>query len=137
MSTAWTRAASNVHEARTRTDATLTALGVESFRRATGRLPATLDELVPGELPGLPADPMMPGGTLLYRVDADRVFTIYSRGADGDDDGGAGPVPPEAPTPAANEPRRSVRDFVARYGSGEHRRDPIDADWVLFPPRPD
>jgi len=37
---------------------------IAAFRAAHGHLPARLDQLVPGQLPGLPADPS--GGQLIY-----------------------------------------------------------------------
>lgn len=38
-------------------DATLVVLAIDQFRRAQGRLPASLDELVPDFLPAVPLDP--------------------------------------------------------------------------------
>src|SRR5204863_887448 len=68
-------------------------LAIEAFRAEQGRLPTSLDELVPGVLPALPVDPFAPDGRLRYRVLAQpdelgRVYLLYSVGADGVDDGG-------------------------------------------------
>jgi hypothetical protein len=61
-------------------------LAVERFRLARGRWPETLNELVPGYLTGVPADPF-DGKPLRYRRLGDGVV-IYSIGPDGKDDGG-------------------------------------------------
>jgi len=56
-------------------------------RLATGGVPATLDELVPGQLRSVPRDPFTTDKPLLLRrTDAD--WTVYSVGPDGEDDGG-------------------------------------------------
>jgi hypothetical protein len=63
------------------------ALAAERFRRAHQRWPATLDELVPGYLPEIPADPYT-GRPLLSKQVPDGL-AIYSVGRNGVDDGGA------------------------------------------------
>jgi len=69
-------------------------------RLATGGVPATLDELVPGRLRSVPRDPFAADAPLLLRrTDAD--WTVYSVGPDGEDDGG--PVPAGAEKPEGND----------------------------------
>jgi hypothetical protein len=63
-----------------------TALAVERFRLAHGRLPESLGELVPEFLPVVPADPF-DGQPLRYRV-LSKGYMVYSVGDDGHDDGG-------------------------------------------------
>jgi len=62
------------------------ALAVERFRLANGRLPGTLDELVPKYLDSVPMDPF-DGAPLRYRL-RDKGYVIYSVDRDGHDDGG-------------------------------------------------
>ena len=54
-----------------------------------GRLPATLDALVPTYLPAVPADPMSPAGGPLRYVAGTNAGAVYSLGSDGVDDGGS------------------------------------------------
>lgn len=61
-------------------------IAVELFRRRVGKLPATLAELSPAELPALPLDPYT-DKPMLYRQ-TKHGFTIYSVGPDLVDDGG-------------------------------------------------
>ena len=69
-------------------------VAVERFRRAEGRLPRTLEELVPGYLDAVPADPFDDAdGPLRLRVveggEGDEGgAVVYSVGTDGHDDGG-------------------------------------------------
>ncbi|NUQ67541.1 MAG: hypothetical protein HUU18_04580 [Phycisphaerales bacterium] len=65
-------------------------LAIEIHRARTGVLPAALADLVPGILPALPVDPWNPDG-FVYRPDASQRagYTLYSKGADGVDNGGA------------------------------------------------
>ena len=65
---------------------TVTALAVERFRLAHGRLPENLNELVPKFLSTVPVDPF-DGQALRYHRLA-KGYVIYSVGADGHDDGG-------------------------------------------------
>lgn len=62
------------------------AIAVEFYRRKHGRLPQSLDELVPEFLPRVPQDPYV-GAPLKYIAAPDH-FKIYSVGRDGKDDGG-------------------------------------------------
>jgi len=69
-------------------------------RLATGGVPATLDELVPGQLRSVPRDPFATDKPLLLRrTDAD--WTAYSVGPDGEDDGG--PVRANVENPGGND----------------------------------
>jgi hypothetical protein len=63
------------------------AIAAERFRLTQGRLPETLDELVPEYLSQIPADPFDNSLMKLARTDAGIV--IYSVGADEDDNGGS------------------------------------------------
>ncbi|HPA41608.1 MAG TPA: hypothetical protein PKV69_06320, partial [Candidatus Hydrogenedentes bacterium] len=65
-----------------------TALAVERFRGATGRLPEWLEELVPEWLDEVPADPWNNGKPLSYRVREDGEFVVYSYSQDREDDDG-------------------------------------------------
>ena len=62
------------------------AIAVELFRRKHGKLPETLEELVPDFLPQLPLDPF-DGQPLRFLV-RDDAYVIYSIGADRVDNGG-------------------------------------------------
>ena len=66
-----------------------TALAVERFRLAHGKLPENLNELVPQFLPGVSADPF-DGQPLRYHHLA-KGYVIYSVGDDRRDDGGREP----------------------------------------------
>ena len=63
-------------------------IAVERFRRDNGRLPTTLEELVPKFLPKVPIDPY-DGKPLRYAV-RDGQYVIYSVGKNRVDDGGHG-----------------------------------------------
>ena len=63
-----------------------TALAVAQFRQQTGKLPDSLDELVPNLLDTLPLDPF-DGQPLRYAAASDGC-RIYSVGVDGIDQGG-------------------------------------------------
>lgn len=65
------------------------ALAVEQFRRAHGgKLPATLDELVPRFLPELPRDPFTRGPVRVKKLETG--YRIYTVGMDEGDSGGGG-----------------------------------------------
>ena len=64
-------------------------IAVEQFRRANGRLPLDLSELVPDYLPSIPVDVYTRSGLpVKYRADDDGSFVIYSIGTDKLDDRG-------------------------------------------------
>ncbi|NUM53617.1 MAG: hypothetical protein HUU46_08240 [Candidatus Hydrogenedentes bacterium] len=66
----------------------LAAIAVEQFRRAEGRLPIGLDELIPTYLEAAPADYYAHGRPVRYVPDGAGGFVIYSIGRNGIDDGG-------------------------------------------------
>jgi len=63
-----------------------TALAVERFRLAYGKLPEKLDGLVPQFLSAVPTDPF-DGQPLRYHL-LEKGYVIYSIGSDGEDNGG-------------------------------------------------
>jgi hypothetical protein len=63
-----------------------TALAVERFRQANGKLPQQLDELVPQFLPAVPEDPF--NGQPLHYHHLEKGYVVYSIGSDGEDNGG-------------------------------------------------
>jgi hypothetical protein len=65
---------------------TLTRLAVRAYEQQHGAPPPTLSALVPNYLPRVPEDPYAPH-PLVYRRNGRRAL-VYSRGPDGDDDGG-------------------------------------------------
>jgi hypothetical protein len=68
--------------------ATDAVIAVERFRRAHGRLPEKLDELVPKYLPQVLTDPF--DGQPLRYVLRNKAYVIYSVGEDAVDNGGQG-----------------------------------------------
>jgi hypothetical protein len=67
-------------------DCARTALGVGRFRLAEGRLPESLEALVPKFIEAVPIDPF-DGKPLRYKR-LEKGYTIYSVGEDGEDNGG-------------------------------------------------
>ena len=65
---------------------TVTTVAVERYRKANGKAPDSLDELVPDYLGAASVDPYT-GKQLLY-VHDDKGYTVYSIGANRTDDGG-------------------------------------------------
>ena len=63
-----------------------TRLALRAYRLREGHPPTSLAALVPKYLPSVPQDPFAPL-PLVYRVEKGKVV-LYSRGPDGDDDGG-------------------------------------------------
>ncbi len=90
----------------TETDRSLTLCAIALKRHLTrhGRLPATLDALVPDFLPAVLVD-YMDGKPMKYRLNTDGTFTLYSVGGDGKDDGGDA---------ALLDGRKSTRSLWAR-----------------------
>ncbi len=66
-----------------------TACAVERYRMAHGRLPATLEDLVPAFLPSVPADPLT-GEPLHYKISDTGSVLIYGTGWNQKDDAGSG-----------------------------------------------
>ncbi len=91
--------------------ATMIAIAAELYRRDTGSYPADIQTLVPRYLSQAYPDESATSGTLLLKV-IDGQLTVYGRGLDDDDDGGA--PPKDYHWPALN-------------------RDQTDGDWVLYP----
>ena len=89
---------------------TWTALAAERFRLAQGRLPTTLDELVPTYLDAVPIDPF-DGQSLRYRL-LEKGYVVYSIGTDEIDDGGA--ERDKKNRRADGEPKQDVNFFVER-----------------------
>jgi len=73
---------------RTNFDMARTALAVERFRLAQGRLPERLEELVPAFLERVPGDPWNGGKPLSYRVRENGEFVVYSFAKNGTDEKG-------------------------------------------------
>ncbi len=69
-------------------DQTIVACAIERYRLANGRLPASLDELVPKFLPELPRD-IMSGEPMIYRAESPTDYLLYSVGWNQMDDGGS------------------------------------------------
>jgi hypothetical protein len=73
--------------AQTALDLAIVASACERYRRASGRLPATLGSLSPAWVAKLPVD-VMDGEAMRYRRDDGDRLTLYSIGWNQDDDGG-------------------------------------------------
>lgn len=69
------------------TDLARVACGLERYRLANQKYPATLAELAPKFIDSVPHD-ICNGEPLHYRVEADGNYTLYSVGFNGTDDGG-------------------------------------------------
>jgi len=85
-------ALSRIHEAewriRTQLDLARTAVAVERYRLAHGRLPGQLDKLVPAFLDDVPRDPWNEWRPLSYRIKDNDEFVVYSYSRDQEDDHG-------------------------------------------------
>lgn len=68
-----------------------TELAIQAFRATMGRLPNSLDEIVPEYIAEIPIDPMSPMGAALQYRDVDDGYLLYSVGYNGIDDGGVAP----------------------------------------------
>lgn len=82
----FSRAAQTAIRGETERQLTVAALAITRFRMRHGKLPSSLQELVPEFLPAEPWDPMS-GKALRYRL-KDGGFALYSVGEDGVDNGG-------------------------------------------------
>jgi hypothetical protein len=65
-----------------------TACAIERYRMAHGRLPATLEDLVPAFLPSTPTDPLT-GKPLCYNPSESSSYLIYGTGWDQTDNAGS------------------------------------------------
>jgi hypothetical protein len=83
----FTRANERAAHVETERQMTLAAIALKRYQLRHGRLPTSLDALVPQFLPAAPYDPMS-GKSLCYRLKPDGSFLLYSVGEDGKDDGG-------------------------------------------------
>jgi hypothetical protein len=63
------------------------ACAIERYRLEKGKLPSTLEALVPGYIPTLPHD-IINGKPLTYRTETDDRYALYSVGWNEQDDGG-------------------------------------------------
>jgi hypothetical protein len=84
-------------------DCAITALGVERYRLKEGKLPETVDDLVPGYLPQVYLDPF-DGRPLRYKR-TEPGYMVYTIGEDGVDDGGRAQDPND---------RKATYDWVFR-----------------------
>jgi hypothetical protein len=89
---------------------TQTALAIERYRLAEGRLPQALSDLVPVYLEAIPTDPF-DGQELRYDVLA-KGYVVYSIGEDLRDDGGA--EKEDRKRDGQNKPAWDVTFFVER-----------------------
>jgi hypothetical protein len=65
----------------------ITAIALKGYHLRHGDYPASLNDLVPEFVAGIPRDPV-DGQPLRYRRDAEGSFLLYSINTDGKDDGG-------------------------------------------------
>ncbi|QNN21251.1 hypothetical protein HED60_02865 [Planctomycetales bacterium ZRK34] len=78
------------NRARTMRRLAMTALAVERFRLAEGRLPKSLNEVAPKYIDAVPIDPCT-GQSVIYKT-TEKGFIIYGTGPDQTDDGGVRPT---------------------------------------------
>lgn len=83
------RAGQTLYSAESVRSLNLTAIAIEQHWRRHGKLPETLDQLVPAFLKSVPLDPM-DGAPLRYRLNPGGGFRLYSVGTNLVDDGGTG-----------------------------------------------
>jgi hypothetical protein len=120
---------------RTRRDAAATVLALESWRRAHGAWPRSLEELTPGYLPAVPLDPF-DGKPLRYlppKSDGERP-TVYSVGVDALDEGGKLATTESGRHGVSNLHWQAK--FRGKSGVTADERTHLDdarADWVLWP----
>jgi hypothetical protein len=82
------RAYDSEFKTRTQLDMARTAVAVERFRLAQGRLPKTLNELTPVFIERIPSDPWHNGKPLSYRIKKNGEFVVYSWAENKKDDHG-------------------------------------------------
>ena len=109
-------------------EATELALAIERSRRSAGKLPESLDELVPDFIAQIPNDPIT-GDDIRYLHDQKDVekgtgesFRIYSVALDEADDGGQPVLTPKGGG-------RFETEFHFSYDGRKH-----SGDWLLWPP---
>lgn len=141
---AYGKAVQREFQSHMRTDAALTMLAIELFKREHGRYPEALDELVPQYLPVLPADHFNPGYPIQYLLDGGR-YALYSAGTDGDLDGGRDSKPANGER-FSLEKRYQYQTVTKEDGTvelvlGEDGKpalvnpDEPDSDWVIIDTR--
>ncbi len=86
----FSRAHTIVAECRAYNTIAQVALAVELSRRATGKLPQSLEEMLNGELTAMPIDPF-DGRPMRYKAVDDEMCVIWSLGQDSTDNGGQPP----------------------------------------------
>jgi hypothetical protein len=82
------RSAKSIAATQTLLRSLATACAVERYRMAHGRLPATLEDLVPAFLPSTPTDPLT-GKPLCYKPSESSSYLIYGTGWDQTDNAGS------------------------------------------------
>ena len=89
----------------------VTAAAIKRFQLAHGKLPETLDALVPEFLKSVPIDPN-DGKALRYHPGADGTYLLYSVGEDGVDDGGDASIPAASASSSLYWQNNHSRDWV-------------------------
>lgn len=130
-------------------DAALVVIAITLFERREGRLPSTLDELVPELLPRVPLD-LFTGEPIRYRVEGD-TFVLWSVGNDYIDDGGefddtthsqqsgwtAGRwYAREVVEERIGRVNAGDKDMIEKTRKGERAPGIVKGDWILYPPAP-
>ena len=105
------------------------AIAIRRFEMANGRVPGSLDELVPNYLPAVPFDPF-DGRPLRYKRKEVNSFALYSVGTDGKDDGGDTSLGKQSSRPSFLNgvdliwPRRATPEEIQNFIETETRRSP-------------
>ena len=89
----------------------VTAIALKRFQLKHGKLPETLDELVPEFLSSVPID-LYDGKPLRYHPNANGTYLLYSTGEDGKDDGGDPTLSAGVTSSSFYWQDNHVRDFV-------------------------
>jgi type II secretory pathway pseudopilin PulG len=92
----FSRAGERAVEAEVERQMTLAAIALKRYQLRHGKLPSSLEALVPEFLPTLPYD-YMSAKPLCYHLKTDGSYVLYSVGKDGKDDGGDPTPPPGTP----------------------------------------
>ena len=108
---------------------TLAAIALEQFKRANGRYPDTLNELVPTYLATLPTD-VVDGQPIRYRL-VEGKPVLYSIGMDRVDNDGRPAM--EGDTPARTQDWRDAATAARMVADGFPNASKFDGDVVLWP----
>jgi type II secretory pathway pseudopilin PulG len=92
----YTKASVTAVHAETDRQMTLAAIALKRYQLRHGKLPPSLEALVPEFLPTVPYD-YMSAKPLCYHLKTDGSYVLYSVGKDGKDDGGDPTPPPGTP----------------------------------------